>query len=85
MGLFFLAAVYTAVGIFTSAITDNQIVSFILAVLISFLLYSGFDLLTSTDLFGNLDSTLLKLGINEHYRSISRGVVDTRDLIYISR
>jgi len=82
MGLFFLAAVYAAVGIFTSAITDNQIVSFILAVLFSFLLYSGFDLLTSTDLFGNLDSTLLKLGINEHYRSISRGVVDTRDLIY---
>ncbi len=82
MGLFFLAAVYAAVGIFTSAITDNQIVSFILAVLISFLLYSGFDLLTSTDLFGKLDSILLKLGINEHYRSISRGVVDTRDLIY---
>jgi len=82
MGLFFLAAVYASVGIFASAITDNQIVSFILAVLVSFLLYSGFDLLTATDLFGNLDSILLKLGINEHYRSISRGVVDTRDLIY---
>jgi ABC-2 type transport system permease protein len=82
LGLFFLAAVYAAVGIFTSAVTENQIVSFILAVLISFLLYSGFDLLTSSDLLGNRDAFLLKLGISEHYRSISRGVVDTRDLIY---
>ncbi len=82
LGLFFLAAVYASVGIFTSAITDNQIVSFILAVLLSSLLYSGFDLLTSTDLFGSLDNFLLRLGISEHYRSISRGVVDTRDLIY---
>ena len=82
IGLFFLAAVYASVGIFSSAITDNQIVSFILAVLLSFFLYAGFDLITSTDLFGNLDSILLRMGISEHYHSISRGVVDTRDLIY---
>lgn len=82
MGLFFLAAVYASVGIFSSAVTDNQIVSFILAVLVSFFLFTGFDLLTAADLFGNLDNLLIKLGINEHYRSISRGVVDTRDLIY---
>jgi ABC-2 type transport system permease protein len=82
MGLFFLAAVYASVGIFSSAVTDNQIVSFILALLVSFFLFTGFDLLTAADLFGNLDNLLIKLGINEHYRSISRGVVDTRDLIY---
>jgi ABC-2 type transport system permease protein len=82
MGLFFLAAVYASVGIFSSAVTDNQIVSFILAVLVSFFLFTGFDLLTAADLFGNLDNLLIRLGINEHYRSISRGVVDTRDLIY---
>ena len=82
IGLFFLAAVYASVGIFSSAITDNQIISFILAVLLSFFLYAGFDLITSTDLFGNLDSILLRMGISEHYHSISRGVVDTRDLIY---
>jgi len=81
-GLFFLAAVYASVGIFTSAITGNQIVSFILAVMVSFFLYTGFDLLTAADLFGNLETILVKLGINEHYRSISRGVLDTRDLIY---
>jgi ABC-2 type transport system permease protein len=82
LGLFFLAAVYASIGIFSSAVTDNQIVSFILALLVSFFLYTGFDLLTAADLFGNMDTFLIGLGINEHYRSISRGVVDTRDLIY---
>jgi ABC-2 type transport system permease protein len=70
------------VGIFISSLTGNQIISFILAVVICFFLYTGFDLITSMDLFGNLDSLLLKLGINEHYKSIRRGVVDTRDLVY---
>ncbi|MCK4852722.1 MAG: gliding motility-associated ABC transporter permease subunit GldF [Bacteroidales bacterium] len=82
VGLFFLAAVYASVGIFISSLTDNQIISFIVAVLISFFLYTGFDLMTSMDLFGNLDNMLLRLGISEHYKSIRRGVIDTRDIIY---
>jgi len=82
VGLFFLAAVYASVGIFVSSLTDNQIVSFIVAVVISFFLYTGFDLITSIDLLGDLDNLLLKLGINEHYKSIRRGVIDTRDLVY---
>ncbi len=82
VGLFLLAAVYAAVGVFISSLTDSQIISFIVAVLISFFLYTGFDLITSMDLFGNLGNLLLKLGINEHYKSIRRGVVDTRDLVY---
>jgi ABC-2 type transport system permease protein len=82
IGLFFLAAVYASVGVFSSSVSENQIVSFILAVLVSFFLFTGFDLITSVDLFGGVDTFLLKLGINEHYRSISRGVIDTRDLIY---
>lgn len=82
IGLFFLAAAYASVGIFASSLTDNQIVSFVLAVLVSFLLFTGFDLITEADLPGNMDLILVRLGISEHYRSISRGVVDTRDLIY---
>jgi ABC-2 type transport system permease protein len=82
IGLFFLAAVYASIGIFSSALTENQIVSFILAVLLSFFLFTGFDMITSADLFGNLDNLLIRLGISEHYNSISRGVVDTRDLVY---
>jgi ABC-2 type transport system permease protein len=82
LGLFFLAGVYASVGIFISSLTDNQIISFIVAVAICFFLYTGFDLITSMDLFGRIGSFLLKLGINEHYKSIQRGVVDTRDLVY---
>lgn len=82
MGLFFLAAVYASVGVFTSSLTENQIVAFLLAILFSFFLYTGFDLITNVDLAGGPETFLVRLGINEHYRSVSRGVVDTRDLIY---
>ncbi len=81
-GLLFLAGVYASAGLFSSSLTDNQIISFILSVLICFFLYTGFDLISSLNLFGGFDNVVMKLGINEHYVSISRGVVDTRDLIY---
>lgn len=79
IGLLFLAATYTAIGLFTSTISKNQIVAFILGVFITFLLFYGFDAIAKS-----LDSniTLQKMGINAHYKSISRGVIDTRDLIY---
>ena len=78
-GLFFLASAYTAVGLFTSTLSKNQIVAFILGVFITFFLYYGFDAI-SNSLGNNL--TIKKLGINEHFKSISRGVIDTRDIIY---
>lgn len=79
IGLLFLAATYTAIGLFTSTISKNQIVAFILGVLITFLLFYGFDAI-SVSLDNNY--VIKKLGINEHYKSISRGVIDTRDIIY---
>ncbi len=82
LGLFFLAAIYVAIGVFASALSDNQIVAFIIAVLLSFLLYMGFDYLSSLPVLQSLDAFILNLGINEHYKSISRGVVDSRDIIY---
>ena len=82
IGLFFLAAIYVSIGIFTSAASDNQIIAFILAVLLSFVVYMGFDYLAAVPMFQSLDAFLLNLGINEHYKSISRGVVDSRDVIY---
>ena len=81
-GLLFLASVYVAIGIFASAITDNQIVSFIVAVAISAFLLYGFDLLASLFSSGNQASFVLSLGINSHYESMSRGVIDSRDVIY---
>jgi ABC-2 type transport system permease protein len=82
LGLFFLAAIYVAIGIFASAITDNQIVAFIVAVLLCFFVYIGFDFLAEIPGLQKIDSLLLNMGINEHYKSISRGVLDSRDLVY---
>ena len=79
IGLLFLAATYTAIGLFTSTLSKNQIVAFILGVIITFFLYYGFDAI-STSLDNEL--TIKKMGINEHFKSISRGVIDTRDIVY---
>jgi ABC-2 type transport system permease protein len=81
-GLVLLAGAYVAIGVFTSAITDNQIVAFVLAALVAFIFYSGFDALASVPVFRGLDSFFVQLGIDSHYQSVSRGVVDLRDLLY---
>lgn len=82
IGLFFLGASFVAIGIFSSSITDNQILAFILAVVLSGFVYTGFEFIYSLSWFGNADLFIKQLGIAAHYSSISRGVVDTRDLIY---
>lgn len=82
IGLFFLAAIYAAIGLFASSLTENQIIAFLLAVVISFLLYSGFDMLSGLPVFKNTESFILYLGISEHYKSLSRGVIDTADVTY---
>lgn len=81
-GLFFLAAVYASAGLFASSLTDNQVVSFIIAVLISFFLFMGFDSFAYLPGLRNIDEYIIGLGINEHYKSISRGVIDLRDILY---
>jgi len=82
IGLLFLGAAFVSIGIFASAITDNQVVSFILALFLCFFIYTGFDFIGSFSLFGKFDTIILSLGINQHYVSMSRGVIDTRDMIY---
>jgi ABC-2 type transport system permease protein len=82
IGLLFLGASFAAIGIFVSSITDNQIVAFVLAVFISGFFYIGFDFIHSLSLFGSVDLFIKSLGINEHYNSMSRGVIDTRDMLY---
>jgi len=82
IGLLFLAGIYAAIGIFVSLLTENQIVSFIISLLLCFLFYIGFDYLSSLDVFEGFSTFIIKLGINEHYRSMSRGVLDTRDILY---
>ncbi len=82
IGLFFLASCYAAIGIFTSSITENQLVAFILTAVLCFVLFIGFDGLSSLPFMKSVDRQIQLLGINEHYKSISRGVIDSRDILY---
>ena len=82
IGLLFLGAGFAAIGLFCSSITDNQIISFILSVFLCGFFYIGFDFIFSFSLFGNFDLFVQQLGINAHYVSMSRGVIDTRDVLY---
>ncbi len=84
LGLFFLGAIYVAIGIFASSLSDNQIIAFIVAVILSFTVYMGFDFLSSLPGLQSFDAFVLSLGINDHYKSISRGVIDSRDILYYS-
>tara|TARA_R110000787_G_scaffold286157_3_gene403498 strand:+ start:3332 stop:4051 length:720 start_codon:yes stop_codon:yes gene_type:complete len=80
LGLFLLASSYASIGLFTSTLSKNQIVAFLLGVFIAFFFYYGFDAVA--DLFGNSSYTVKLFGMNEHFRSMSRGVIDTRDVLY---
>jgi ABC-2 type transport system permease protein len=82
IGLFFLAAIYAAIGLFASSLTENQVISFIVAVIICFIMLTGFDSMASLPGLRQLDDFIIRLGINEHYRSMSRGVIDIGDIAY---
>jgi ABC-2 type transport system permease protein len=80
-GLLFLVAAYTAIGVFASTLSDNQIVAFIIAVFICFFFYFGFEGISNYTVFNNI-AYMENLGMAAHYNSMSRGVIDTRDLVY---
>jgi len=83
IGLFFLAAVFTAIGACTSSFTSNAVVAFIFSLIACALLYYGFDAISKLPVFsGGADYYIEMAGIDYHYRSMSRGVIDTRDVIY---
>lgn len=82
IGLFLLGGAFVAIGIFASSVSSNQIISFTVAVFLCFLAFSGFDSISRLISLQSIDTYLINLGINEHYQSISRGVLDTRDLVY---
>lgn len=83
IGLVFLGAVFTAISICASSFTNNTVVAFITGAFVCFLLYNGFDAISKLPVFkAGWDYYIEMLGINFHYRSISRGVIDSRDIIY---
>ena len=80
IGLFFLILAYTAIGIFASTISKNQIVAFISSVFLCMVIFYGFDIISY---FIQIPSFEINtLGMKSHFDSVSRGVIDTRDLIY---
>jgi ABC-2 type transport system permease protein len=79
-GLIFLVTAYSAIGIFTSTLSENQIVSFIIAVFLSFIFYFGFEGMSG--LLSEFSNLIASFGMQNHYKSMSRGVLDTRDLLY---
>lgn len=83
IGLILLASCFTAIGLFSSSVTDNQVVAFILGVFFCAFFYIAFSSLSLlADGSNTWMAIIQQLGIDEHYNSISRGVVDTRDVIY---
>ena len=84
VGLLFLGGIYAAIGIFASSLTGNQIVAFILAVFLSFLMYLGFEYLSGIAGTGSTAFLVSRLGISYHYNSVSRGVIDSRDMLYFA-
>jgi ABC-2 type transport system permease protein len=82
IGLLLLSGGYVSIGIFASSISSNQIVSFLLAALLSFLVFSGFQALGSFELFGSADRFIAGLGMQDHYLALSLGLIDSRDVIY---
>ena len=82
VGLLFLGAGFVAIGLFASSIADNQVIAFIMAMLLSFFFYTGFEYLADSGVLGQSAAFIKALGINDHYVSMSRGVMDTRDILY---
>ena len=83
IGLLLLAASFTAIGIFCSSVTENQIISFLAALFLCFIFYNGFEAFSRIAAFrGGADYYLAMLGMDYHYTGLSRGLIDTRDLVY---
>ena len=82
IGLLFLGAGFVSIGIFASAIAENQVIAFIIALLLCFFCYLGFEFIAQSGVFGKFNFLFKSLGINDHYVSMSRGVIDTRDILY---
>lgn len=82
LGLTFLAGVFAAIGVFASSISNNQIISFVIAIFLCFIFYTGFESIASIPALVSYSYTISQLGIAHHYAAISKGLVDSRDVLY---
>ena len=82
LGLFMLSSAFIAIGIFASTISNNQVVAFLIAIVLNAIIYYGFDILSEVPFLQQWDLLISKLGISAHYAVMSNGVIDSRDLLY---
>ena len=82
VGIFLMAAVFCSVGVFSSSLTRNQIVAFITGAFLCYLLFSGFESVSALNVWSENALFIKQLGLLEHYESLSRGLIDSRDVIY---
>ncbi len=82
VGLFLLGAVFCSIGMLASSLTNNQIVAFLMAAFLCFLFYTGFDSFAGLVMAGDQGLFIRQLGILYHYESLSRGLIDSRDVVY---
>jgi ABC-2 type transport system permease protein len=83
IGLLFLCGAFTSIGLFASSISNNQVIAFLIAVFINFIVFAGFETISKIPMFDNgIDYILSQIGMQFHYDSISRGLIDSRDMIY---
>ena len=80
LGLLFLISSYCSIGIFSSTLSENQIIAFLLSLLVCFVFYFGFDGIS--DWSPAYKATISNFGMNAHFKSMARGVIDSRDVIY---
>ena len=83
IGLVLLGGIFTSIGILASALTGNQIVSFILAAFLCFLFYAGFESLAGINIWSETSSFIKELGILSHYEVLSKGLIDIGDVVYL--
>ena len=82
IGLLLLGAVFSSIGLFSSSLTDNQIVAFITAVFLSFIFYSGFQSIAAINVWGTWSGVIEYFGLQYHYNFMSKGLIDLRDLVF---
>lgn len=82
LGLIFLAGVFAAIGVFSSSISSNQIISFVIAIFLCFIFYTGFDSIASIPAWGSYSYYISQFGIAYHYAAISKGLIDSRNVLY---
>lgn len=82
LGLFLLSSAFIAIGVFASTISNNQVVAFLIAIVLNTIIYYGFDILSEVPFLQQWDLLISKLGISAHYTVMSNGVIDSRDLLY---